>query len=74
MAMQQIFLSWKHEIRPLSTPTVHTDTQYVLANADGLTSTVFTGTGFTYDGSLIPTGGTIASMNLVVDSDSTVLQ
>ena len=68
------FESWGQNIQPLSVPTSATATQYVLLNADGFTSTVFSGTGFTYDINNHPTGGVITSMSLVVNSDATVLQ
>jgi hypothetical protein len=73
--MTQIFLFWRQQIGVFGTPTAETPTQMVIPNMDGLTSTIFNGTGFTYDPtSLLPTGGTITSMSLVVNSDQTVLQ
>jgi VCBS repeat-containing protein len=69
------FLNWNHQIDPFSAATTASSTRWVLANADGLTSTVFSGADFTYDpASQLPTGGTIASMSLVVNGDQTVLQ
>ena len=68
------FQDWRQEINPLSA-TQGTPTQWTVPNGDGLTSTVFTGTGFTYDPtSHLPTAGTITSMSLVNNLDHTVMQ
>jgi Ca2+-binding RTX toxin-like protein len=68
------FLDWKQEINPLAAAT-GSSTTWIVPNLDGLTSTVFTGTNFTYDPiSHLPTDGTITSMNLVDNLDHTVLQ
>jgi Ca2+-binding RTX toxin-like protein len=47
--------------------TTNTPTTYTIPNFDGLTSLVFTGTGFTYDGDGIPTAGAISSVALQVN-------
>jgi hypothetical protein len=44
-----MFLDWANEIDPYATATTATSTQFIIPNADGLTSTVFNGSGFTYD-------------------------
>jgi Ca2+-binding RTX toxin-like protein len=67
-------LGWRHEIDPFHA-TQGSSTQWTVPNLDGLTATVFAGTGFTYDPtSHLPTGGTISSMSLVDIVDHTVLQ
>ena len=68
------FLDWRQGIDPFGA-TEGSSTQWSIPNIDGQTSTVFTGTGFTYDPvSGLPTGGTIASMSLVDNLDHTILQ
>ena len=68
------YLEWVNEINPL-TAVQGTSTQWIVPNIDGFTSTIFTGTGFSYDpASHLPTGGAITSMSLVVNSDHTTLQ
>jgi len=68
------YLDWQGEINPLAA-TQASPTQWIVPDSDGLTSTVFTGTGFTYDPtSHLPTGGTISSVSLVDNLDNSVLQ
>ena len=68
------FLSWKNQIDPAAA-LAGSSTKWIVPNRDGLTSTVFLGTGFTYDPvSGLPTAGAIASMSLVDNLDHTVLQ
>ena len=68
------YLSWRHEINPYAA-LQGSATTWVIPNSDNLTSTVFIGTGFTYDPTTgLPTGGAITSMSLVDDLDHTVLQ
>jgi hypothetical protein len=53
-------------------PTTMTATTYTLPHLSDPTSTVFSGTGFTYSGD-VPTGGTITSISLVVNDGGGVL-
>ena len=70
----QQYLNWPREINPFAA-TQGSATTWIVPNNDGLTSTVFIGTGFTYNPATgLPTGGTVSSMNLVNNLDHTVLQ
>ena len=74
----QEFLDWRQVVDPLHATqgsAATNATTWIVPKFDGLTSTVFTGTGFTYDAtSHLPTGGTITSMSLVSNLDNTVMQ
>lgn len=65
---------WSDLINPFATPQTTSATVYRINNSDGLTSTVFTGTGFTYDGQGHPTAGTITSVTLVRSTTGQALQ
>ncbi len=68
------YADWQYQIDPLRA-SQGSSTEWIVPNSDGLTSTVFTGTGFTYDPiTHLPTGGTITSMSLVDNLDHTVMQ
>jgi Ca2+-binding RTX toxin-like protein len=67
--MADVSVYW--EFRAFSAPIVQTATVYRLANSTAGTSIVFTGTGFTYDGNGIPTGGVITSVSLMIDEPLT---
>ncbi|MEQ1784195.1 MAG: hypothetical protein ABMA14_22790, partial [Hyphomonadaceae bacterium] len=64
--MAQIDVFWGMLV--FTPPITQTATTYRLANATPGTSVIITGTGFTYDGNGIPTGGTITSATLVIDA------
>ena len=65
---------WRHAIDPFAA-TQGTSTQWIVPNSDGFTSTVFNGGGFTYDPvSHLPTGGGIASINLVSNFGQGILE
>src|SRR6185436_4931083 len=69
-----VSLEWKNQIEPLAA-LAGSSGRWIVPNRDGLTSTEFLGTGFTYDPiTQLPTGGTITSMRLVDNLDHTVLQ
>ena len=64
-------LNWDREIDPFATAVTANTTQWVIPNADGLTSTVFNAanpatSSFTYDPTTgLPTGGVVGSIQLV---------
>jgi VCBS repeat-containing protein len=65
---------WRHDINVFGA-TQGTATQWIVANRDGGTSTVFNGGGITYDPSThLPTNGGISSISLVDNASQTVLQ
>src|SRR5262245_12094741 len=66
-------LEWSNEIN-IDNSTTESSLKFTLANLDTFTSTVFNGSGFTYDINGRPTGGTITSVQLVDNSDQSVLQ
>jgi VCBS repeat-containing protein len=66
------YLNWQHEI-DIFAATQGTTTQWIVPNYDGLTSTVFTGTNFTYDPITgLPVNGQISSINLVDNHGNTL--
>jgi VCBS repeat-containing protein len=68
------YQDWGKNIDPFAA-LAGSATAWVLPNRDGLTSTMFVGTGFTYDAVTgLPTGGAITSMNLIDNLDHTILQ
>ncbi len=61
-------LNWDREIDPFATATTASSSQWIIPNADGLTSTVFNSANasFVYDARTgLPTGGVVGSIQLV---------
>ena len=69
-----IQFAWSNIIDPFRMPTETGGTRFVIPNSDGVTSTVINGSGFTYGPGGVPTGGTITSIELILNADSTVFQ
>lgn len=69
-----IQFAWSNIIDPFRMPTETGGTRFVIPNSDGVTSTVINGNDFVYGPGGVPTGGTITSIELILNADSTVFQ
>lgn len=69
-----IQFAWSNVIDPFRMPTETGGTRFVIPNSDGVTSTVINGSDFVYGPGGVPAGGTITSIELILNADSTVFQ
>ncbi|WP_395646694.1 FG-GAP-like repeat-containing protein [Terricaulis sp.] len=66
--MPYVSIGYGWETQVYGPATTATSTSYVVPQSDGLSSLRITGTGFTYDVNGVPTGGTITSVEMIINS------
>ena len=72
-AVPYVSIGYGWESQVFGPATTATTTEYIIPQSDGVSSLRITGTGFTYDGNGIPTGGTISTVELIINANGNAL-